>query len=106
MKKQKTEKPVMVQQKHARILREALAKLANPRQSPPAICQYINQQLARYAESVKPYCECNERVFIAAENKEACLDCGQRHEPTKDYFNTEKATASSVKLVEDEKAES
>jgi hypothetical protein len=69
-----------VDQNHARILREALARIS--RVGPPAVQRVALQALAEYAAYVAPTCSCSERVFVAKEGREACLDCGQRHRPT------------------------
>ena len=67
----------MVKQRHAAILRECLAWAS--RRTPPTVQKKILTDLARYAQEVREYCECPQRVFIDREKKYACLDCGQRH---------------------------
>lgn len=77
-----TEQPIelpeaMVQQKHARILREGLARLA--KLGHPAINEVVNTALLGYAKAVAPYCKCTDRAWVQKEGKQACLDCGRRY---------------------------
>ena len=65
-----------IEQKDARILREALAKIAALRV--PQISPIADNALKRYAAAIAPYCEHVETVTILAEQKRACLDCGAR----------------------------
>lgn len=65
-----------VDQAHARILREAIAKLT--KLGNPFVTRICVTALSNYAKGVAPYCECVESVFITTENKTACLDCGKR----------------------------
>ncbi len=67
-----------VEQKDARILREGLSKIY--RRCNPQLQREIIWVLRQYAEAVVKYCDHNDRVFHAAEGKEACLDCGRRSE--------------------------
>lgn len=70
---------MMVKQEHARILREAVAKLT--KLGNPFVTSICVGALQQYARAIKPTCECVDTVFIATENKAACLDCGRRHGP-------------------------
>ena len=63
---------------HVRILRERLVWVY--KRSPPQIQELINQSLLKFAEAVKEYCQCEERVWVKTENKFACLNCGTRHD--------------------------
>lgn len=79
--KPKDEKPekreTFFRYKDMRILREALSNLH--RKAPPMIQKKINTVLKEFAVNVKPYCECDEKVFIEKEKRFACLTCGHRH---------------------------
>lgn len=65
-----------VLQIHARVLREALAKLTKLGQ--PMVTKIAIEALRNYAIMVGPTCSHTDTSFIAAENKAACLDCGKR----------------------------
>lgn len=69
-------KPVILQC-DAKILREYLAGLI--KYLPPQIAVVAIKILKQYADAVKPYCQCPEKVYIEKENRHACLDCGYRH---------------------------
>lgn len=74
-------KEPMLKQKDVRILRESLVwafKRLQPQDQVKVVAD-----LKRFSKQIESYCECPERVFIAKENKEACLDCGKRIEPKK-----------------------
>ena len=68
----------MIQQKHARILREALAKL-HPH-LPPHYQEITLKALDDYAEQLRPYCEHPEESYVPAQQKVVCLDCCRRRE--------------------------
>ena len=65
--------------KDVRLLRERLAWIY--KKSPPAIQVQISNTLLQFANNVKEYCKCEERVYVAPENKMACLNCGERTKP-------------------------
>jgi len=83
-----------IKQQDAALLREGLAWCYKI--SPPNVQKRIHGILKRYALEVAKYCECPERVYIKAEGKFACLDCGERHESA--FL---KALKTSVVLNED-----
>lgn len=64
----------MVDRKHVRILREALAGLANRTQGP--IREHCIKALTDYAKAIAPKCEHPEQVKLY--NYKACVDCGFR----------------------------
>lgn len=67
-----------VEQAHARILREALARVCNL--GSPQIAATAMRGLTEYAKAVKPYCQHPQRAQVR--DVKRCLDCG--HEvPTK-----------------------
>ena len=61
-----------------RLLRERLAWCF--KKSPPMIQDQINKTLLQFAVSIKSYCKCEEQAYIATEGKNACLNCGTRHD--------------------------
>lgn len=63
--------------KDVAILRECLAGLHS--KVPPVLAKKITDSLRWFADSIKDYCQCEEKVFIANENRYACLNCGFRH---------------------------
>ena len=63
--------------KDVRLLRERLAWVY--KKCTPDIQTQITQTLLAFAKSVSEYCQCEEKVYIAKENKFACLNCGTRH---------------------------
>lgn len=67
------------EQRDVRILREALAGIAN--RGHQTLTPIAIEGLRRFAFAVHTYCEHVEEVFVEAENKNACLDCGRRTEP-------------------------
>ena len=71
-------KETIFKAKDVRLLRERLVWAA--KKSPPQIQTVIHQTLLAFAKSVSVYCLCEEKVYIVAENKDACLNCGTRHE--------------------------
>ena len=79
MDKVKTKETVF-KAKDVRLLRERLVWAM--KKSPPQIQTIIHQTLLVFANNVKEYCLCEEKVYITAENKDACLNCGTRHENT------------------------
>jgi hypothetical protein len=66
-----------IEQKHARILREALGKVY--KSAPLEAQKYIHNQLKHYADSVRPYCNCPERWQDPKKKDFICVDCGKRH---------------------------
>lgn len=62
-----------------RILRETLAKLA--RFGHPLVARVASVALTKYAAQIKQYCQHPEKVFLPTENRDACLDCGNRSLP-------------------------
>jgi len=70
------ESPVVLQT-DARILRERISWAV--KKVPGPVAAYLTEALKRYAEAVKPYCQCVEKVYVELEKKYACLDCGTRH---------------------------
>lgn len=69
----------MFKQKDVRILRETLAKLA--RMNARAIAEPANKALLQFAQAIAEYCPHEEQTLVAAENMNACLDCGKRFVP-------------------------
>lgn len=65
------------EQKHTRILREALARLA--KLGHPAINAVVKEGLQSFAREIKSYCKCVEQAWIPGEGMYGCLDCGKRH---------------------------
>jgi len=63
-----------VEQKHARILRECLARVHKV--SPPHIQLAITKSMSEYAKAICEYCEHVEEVVV--DGKFACLDCCER----------------------------
>lgn len=59
-----------------RILREKLSWLY--KKVPPPLQEQIAQALLAFAKSIEGYCKCEEKVHIALEGKDACLNCGKR----------------------------
>ena len=72
--------------KDVRLLRERLAWCF--KKSPPMIQDQINKTLLQFAISVKEYCKCDEQVYVSLEGKNACLNCGARHDLPKDNVVT------------------
>lgn len=68
---------MQVDQKSARVLREALSKLT--KMGNPFVTTVALEALRKYAALVAPHCECVDTVFLTQESKHACLDCGKRH---------------------------
>jgi len=68
----------MVKQEDAAILREALAWVI--KKSHPTVARHCDQSLKRYAMNLSAYCKCPQKSYVVAEDKNACLDCGKRHE--------------------------
>lgn len=66
----------MVAQKHARILREALARCS--KMGAGSVTRICIEALQKYALAVGMTCEHPETAFVETENKDACLDCGRR----------------------------
>lgn len=64
-----------VEQKHARILRECLAR--THKSVPPNLQFAIVQALSEYAKGVEDYCEHPEVARVAALGILRCLDCCQ-----------------------------
>ncbi len=60
-----------------RLLRERLCWVF--KKSPPQIQSLIDQTLKTFAYNIRDYCKCEEKVFIQAEKKYGCLNCGRRH---------------------------
>lgn len=61
-----------------RILREALSQIAKLRVREPTASRLALTALRNFAETVRPYCQHPEYVFIEIEMAHACLDCGLR----------------------------
>ena len=78
--------------KDVRLLRERLAWCF--KKSPPMIQDQIHKTLLQFAENVKEYCKCDEQAYIAKEGKNACLNCGKRHDLPKDI------DGRNVKVIE------
>lgn len=77
MENQEKKKETTFKAKDVRLLRERLAWCF--KKSPPQIQQQIHQTLIQFAANVSEYCQCEEKAFVAPENKYACLNCGKRH---------------------------
>ena len=78
MSGKESQEETLFKNKDVRLLRERLAWVHKI--SPPFIQQHVNETLAKFALSVREYCKCEERVYIKLENKNACLNCGERTE--------------------------
>jgi len=63
-----------VEQKHAKILREALCHIAN--RTHGQVRAYCDQKLTEFAKAVSNYCSHPEKSRLY--NSYACLDCGKR----------------------------
>ncbi len=70
------QKLTLFKSQDVRLLRERLCWVM--KKSPPHIQAQINDTLLRFAKSVSEYCRCEDRSYVAAENKYACLNCGKR----------------------------
>ena len=57
-----------------RLLRERLVCVM--KKSPTHIAEQINKTLLMFAKNTREYCKHEEFVFITAEGKDACLNCG------------------------------
>ena len=68
---------MQVGQREVRILREALAKIANTSRDPESK-RYAIESLRQYGVAVREYCTHTERVRYQKVNIIACLDCGLR----------------------------
>jgi hypothetical protein len=66
----------VVQQNHARILRETLGRVH--KLGPPEVQKYIFNQLAAYAKAIGPYCTCPEKWLNPDTDELICVDCGKR----------------------------
>lgn len=68
----------MFKARDVRLLRERLVWAL--KKSPPHIREQIHQTILLFASNVKAYCKHEDFVFITAEGKNACLNCGTRFE--------------------------
>ena len=82
-----SEKKTLFRNEDVRLLRETLCWVM--KKSPPQVYSIIDQKLKQFAFQVSKYCQCEEIVFVKAENKNACLNCGKRHEIENDKPNLE-----------------
>jgi hypothetical protein len=69
-----TTEEATVKQKDARILREAVAHIAN--HGPNAFKMRALVALKQYALAVKPYCTHSETAKV--DNMNVCIDCGHK----------------------------
>jgi hypothetical protein len=66
----------VVEQRHARVLREALGKVY--KMAPLELQRYIHSQLTVYAMSIRPYCNCPEKWHDRDHGEYICVDCGKK----------------------------
>lgn len=59
-----------------RLLRERLVWAL--KKSPPHIREQIHQTILLFAKNVSAYCKHEDFVYVAAEDRNACLNCGTR----------------------------
>jgi len=59
-----------------RLLRERLVWAL--KKSPPHIREQIHQTILLFAKNVSSYCKHEDYVYITAEDRNACLNCGTR----------------------------